>query len=215
MEAIYSCKLFQNSSRKQAIKAAIQDPLNVELVTQLREYLDPEYVESPEPDVSEKTSEISDNPDKDGVPARSSDVGHIPTPGFSKPSGGDDSQRLSDRYADDLEAIEDENPVDLPIKSETTEDDVAVESATEIDSLEPVCGEAVDTATLKDALCESYATEGVQRIRESESELWIYYVDSVNLNKIMSDVIDYIQLHYPQYQFNRLARTDNAIVFVK
>ena len=43
MKAIYSCKLYKASKRKDKIRAAIADPLNTELVTQLRSYLDDDF----------------------------------------------------------------------------------------------------------------------------------------------------------------------------
>ena len=40
LQRIYSSKLYVTSARKDKIHAAIQDPINMELVQQLSEYLD-------------------------------------------------------------------------------------------------------------------------------------------------------------------------------
>ena len=42
LQRIYSSKLYVTSTRKDRIHAAIQDPINVELVQQLEDYLDDE-----------------------------------------------------------------------------------------------------------------------------------------------------------------------------
>ena len=47
MKAIYASKLYKTSTRKNKIHAAIQNPVNAELVSQLAKYLDEEY-QSPE-----------------------------------------------------------------------------------------------------------------------------------------------------------------------
>lgn len=58
------------------------------------------------------------------------------------------------------------------------------------------------------------STQGVNRILYKENELWIYYNDSVNLNNVMADVIELLNASgYTYLEFNRLARSDNAMVF--
>ena len=45
-------------------------------------------------------------------------------------------------------------------------------------------------------------------------ELWIHYNDSINLNNVMEPVIAVLNAaNYFKLDFNRLARTENAIVF--
>ena len=43
LEAIFASKLYRASSRQSELKAAINNPMNKELVIQLQSYLDPEY----------------------------------------------------------------------------------------------------------------------------------------------------------------------------
>ena len=57
-------------------------------------------------------------------------------------------------------------------------------------------------------------TQGVALVKYNESELWVYYQDDINLNNIMYNVIEKINSSgYSYLTFNRLARSDNAIVF--
>lgn len=67
MKAIFTCKLYLASSRKDRILAAIQNPINSELVTQLRKYLDDESVEDIHMDESDSGDDepISNEPTVD------------------------------------------------------------------------------------------------------------------------------------------------------
>ena len=57
-------------------------------------------------------------------------------------------------------------------------------------------------------------TAGVNRVQIKNDELWIYYNDDINLNNVMANVIGLLSISgYKYFEFNRLARTDNAIVF--
>ena len=57
-------------------------------------------------------------------------------------------------------------------------------------------------------------TAGVNRVQIKNDELWIYYNDDINLNNVMANVISVLNAaNYQYFEFNRLARTDNAIVF--
>ena len=71
-----------------------------------------------------------------------------------------------------------------------------------------------DCDTIKGTLNSIEATKGVSRLQVKDSELWIYYNDDVNLNDKMVDVIDVLNsTGYTYLVFNRLARSNNAIVF--
>lgn len=74
----------------------------------------------------------------------------------------------------------------------------------------------LEVADIKAMLNASELTFGVNRVRtKGENEVWVYYNDSVNLNDVMVPVIE--QMNRPGYtylEFNRLARSENAIVFV-
>ena len=70
-----------------------------------------------------------------------------------------------------------------------------------------------DITEIKDSLNEDSNCNGVVRISDDNDELWIHYNDKTNLNNIMEDVIEFMSENYEGYEFNRLARTENAIVF--
>ena len=68
---------------------------------------------------------------------------------------------------------------------------------------------------IKGILNADASTFGVQRVQEKDKEVWIYYNDDINLNDVMVEVIEMMnKAGYTYLEFNRLARTDNAIVFV-
>ena len=57
-------------------------------------------------------------------------------------------------------------------------------------------------------------TAGCVRVQVKGEELWMFYNDKINLNNLMEDVISLMNASgYTYLEFNRLARTDNAIVF--
>ena len=67
---------------------------------------------------------------------------------------------------------------------------------------------------IKDNLNGVADTSGVNRIRIKDSEIWIYYEDRINLNSVMSCVLEYLNSWgYNYLEFNRLDRSDNAMVF--
>lgn len=72
----------------------------------------------------------------------------------------------------------------------------------------------INLTVLKSTLNSRADTAGVSRVSMKENELWIYYNDSTNLNNVMTDVIECLASEeYKQFEFNRLARSDNAVVF--
>ena len=72
----------------------------------------------------------------------------------------------------------------------------------------------IDAEILKGTLNSREDTKGVSRITKKEDELWIFYQDKVNLNSIMEPVIELMNASDFSYlEFNRLARSSNAIVF--
>ena len=73
---------------------------------------------------------------------------------------------------------------------------------------------ALSPDAIKTALNNSTETKGVNRTSIKDDELWIYYDDSINLNKVMADAIETIYTFGYGLEFNRLARSDNAIVFL-
>ena len=71
-----------------------------------------------------------------------------------------------------------------------------------------------DFETIKGTLNVKEDTNGVTRLNVADSELWIYFHDDVNLNDKMVEVINTLNAAgYTYLKFNRLARSNNAIVF--
>ena len=75
---------------------------------------------------------------------------------------------------------------------------------------------SIETNQIKDELNDSPLTEGVIRVANKAREIWVYFNDNTNLNDIMVNVIDSIFSRYgAQLEFNRLARSENAMVFIE
>lgn len=224
LQRIYSSKLYVTSSRKDKIHAAIQDPLNVELVQQLEEYLSDEGKVELKRAVSEEEREIEKKQEA------SDDFEDSPSVGSgAAPSGGSHhSSFTGDALADfgdhnDFDDIPDmEEPSSEPTPDAGSEPE-PVESVTH--EGEPITSSTAiiwtttddvvsDCDTIKGTLNFVEATNGVIRLEVKDSELWIYFNDEVNLNDKMIDVIARLNsTGYTYLKFNRLARSNNAIVF--
>lgn len=217
MKAIYASKLYKTSTRKNKIHAAIQNPVNAELVSQLAKYLDeeyqtPEYLDGTQREAGQSEasmpSELDPGAGDDFSP--SDNLVHVPSGGggglppapenpdmdpFS--DAGEGGEDLGDDSGSEPESAADELP-DEPIEESTK-----VMGCTNIDS-----------SAIKGALNAQHDTAGVNRILTKENELWVYYNDDINLNNVMTQVIEYLNASgYTYLEFNRLARSDNAIVF--
>lgn len=224
---ITASKLYKASSRKKKILAAMSDPINLELVQQLDEYIGDEYkpmLKPAEPDVTEvEPTESESTPD----------IGrHSPIRSVPSGSGGG---KLSERFGDDLDAegeamFDATNPDDDWDEDSTsgTADEATPNSSTkpkakkkivaETTSVNPCAGvhASIDqlAGELKGTLNARSSTAGVIRVAVKDDELWLYYNDSINLNNVMPTVIDLLNAAgYNYLLFNRLARTDNAMVF--
>lgn len=218
MKAIYASKLYKGSKRKDKIRSALSDPLNAELVTQLRSYLDKDELskidddkdERPEePDVDEKDSE---NRGASMKPSGNSSG----TSGYTGGSGSDDSL-LDTIKDDDLGTMPDNS--DQQSGEEVSDNDQSKDDVSEsveisgVDSTEVVDNE-FKVSDIQKELNSTSTTDGVRRVSTKGSEIWIYYNDDVNLNNIMEPVISKLdKLDDKLVEFNRLARTENAIVF--
>lgn len=208
-----SSKLFQSYSpiHQDKIRAAAQDPMNVELVKQLAAYLDkdyqkPEYInpkalqdKAPEPTASkDDTSPDAESEFNAGRPS-----GHP----MSSPSSTPFTDAVIEDEADqgDMDLADDDN--DTNVAEPPSEE---ISEATDVES-----DMTKDYQQLKSILQSSDSTAGVSRIATKGNEVWIYYIDRINLNNIMGNVVDTLaQHHYDELDFNRLARMDNAMVFV-
>ena len=226
MSRIYACKLFKASKRADKIIAALQNPMNLELVKQVSGYLDEEYqqytkrtktdtgneepLESESADV-EDTEDTKDTENKTSINDKSSDNVSTTSHSVSKSantSTSDDSSSESDS-------------TDEPAAKDTT-DDEPVEESTKItaSNYSPSVSESINnnlesiTTQVGGLLNSKDETKGVSRIMIKDNEMWIHYEDSINLNNVMTQVIMLLSsAGYNYLEFNRLARSENAIVF--
>lgn len=206
MNSIFASKLYICSSRQDKIKAALTNPINAELVSQIADYLDDEELRKlANNDKKEEESTGKDKKDKkeDTEESSSEDKSIHFTP---NPRSFSSSKKDIEEEPD----IEDE-------KTEEVEDDKEdkVESSTYIDP-SSICINNIsgDVNSIKGILNMNDGTKGVTRVNIKNDEMWIYYEDSINLNNIMTSVIELLNAsNYFYLEFNRLARSDNAIVF--
>lgn len=206
--------MFRSSSRKNHIKANIANPINVELVQQIEDLTDD----------SEGTVEKV-NPSENRGERKI-----LKGPSYS-PSGGSYSPSLSDGIEppeDDIfipdetdntgntdENFDDSDSLDTT--DESDDEDVSDENVESSEAITAVVEDELDINQLKSILNESSSlTYGVSRISERKNEVWIYYNDDINLNSMLSDIIYAVESSkFKNLEFNRIARSDNAVVFVK
>lgn len=234
MKAIYSCKLYRSSNRKSKIQAAISDPLNLELVTQLKSYLDDEYqqmidAQEAKERASSAANLLDSRQDSDLESTGSDQANHSgPSGGFGGPVGGRPSlsekfdMLLSDEDADDVDNDLGDRPdsFDEDVDDNTNEGHDSgmdeIEESTTIEGIEEInSSSTLDLPNeVKQVLNSDEVTKGVNRTLLKKNELWVHYSDDINLNNVMGPVIE--KLSTPEYDylaFNRLARSENAIVF--
>lgn len=218
IDAIYASKLYRSSKRKSAIVAAANDPINTELVTQLVDALSPVYKKDEylvDKSAQEKKAAARLARERE---AHKDDVSDEPSK---------TSHRAPSHIADSFRAAANHEPdsavAEKPVEPDSLEDsaDSKVEESIQT-SAEPVTASArlltIDMKQqvdqIKSLLNLAETTSGVNRILVKDSELWVYYNDSINLNNVMADAIESLNAAgYTYLEFNRLARSDNAIVF--
>lgn len=212
MKIIYSSKLYKASSRKDKIRANINNPINVELVQQIADYVDanePKQLDTKVNEPSESVVKRSDHP----APNRGADkINHSSE---SDVSPSDDIEPMPGLIADDM-TISDE-PQPAQPEDESAEEINESEKLTDdtVQGVEGICS-SIDINQIKDELNDSPLTEGVIRVANKAREIWVYFNDNTNLNDIMVNVIDSIFSRYgAQLEFNRLARSENAMVFIE
>jgi hypothetical protein len=227
--AIMASKIFMSidSDRRKKILTALADPINVELVEQLDEYLDDEYKQMN--DSSTETEPVAEV-DTEDTTETAEDTSAAPR-GSSSPSAPRPS--LFEKHKDELtEGDEDWDPdstsgTNDSADTDTEEDTTIVENSTKVSKTKVMA----DTTTLnpmaivhntinniafeiKGLLNAKADTAGVVRVNVKNDEVWVYYNDDTNLNNVMTSAIESLNAaSYAYLIFNRLARTDNAIVF--
>lgn len=212
MKIIYSSKLYKASLRKDKIRANINNPINVELVQQIADYVDanePKQLDTKVNEPSESVVKRSDHP----APNRGADkINHSSE---SDVSPSDDIEPMPGLIVDE-ETISDE-PQPAQPEDESAEEINESEKLTD-DTVQGVenISLSIETNQIKDELNDSPLTEGVIRVANKAREIWVYFNDNTNLNDIMVNVIDSIFSRYgAQLEFNRLARSENAMVFIE
>lgn len=207
-DIILSSFVYSGSSRKAAILAAATNPINKELVTQLVRYLDKSYLK-PKEEVVDKPDVPTDTPSKENLQPDLSSSPDGPAFSDSNYSGS-----LAAMFGDDVESPE--GDFESPEPESESEPELEPESEPEP---EPEVESSVNTSGSLENISASVAsmlnavdtTSGVRSAKILGNELWIYYKDNVNLNSVMESVIDAVATH--ELEFNRLARSHNAIVF--
>ena len=231
---IYNSKLYLTSSRKDKIHAAMEDPINLELVQQISDYLDDdskkvlkqaiadneakEAANAPASDTSEETNVF------DGfTPSSHGGGGGYSSGGFSGGTpadlGGDmpEGDLGGDMPSEDGGVPTSDAPDTEPVADEPVEENTAV-TQEEVISAKDINAEdetaVLQSGIIKKLLNDQEDAQGVVRVDIDEKNVWIYYDDQVNLNDVLDNVISIIKSNgYDMLKFSRLARTDNAVVF--
>ena len=199
--AIFASKLYKSSTNQYKIRAALDNLVNSELVKQLDEYIGEEYKSNKH---LQDSDDFDDNENSDSKPESfvSDDKSDDDTVNKI-----DDSDISSDQNSDDSEPDSDEEATaSVQIKKTGIMSNTNI--STDYNMLLGIAGE------LKGTLNARSYTMGVVRTLVKDDDLWIYYNDNINLNNVMTSVIDLLNAaNYYYLIFNRLARTENAIVF--
>ena len=201
-DIVMSSFVYSGSSRKAAILAAATNPINTELVTQLVRYLDEEYLKPKEEFVRDDSENGST--EASGEPATQPNL--LPPSNEPSFSGSDHFESLASMFGDDVELPEESaEPEEASAKPEEESEPEVASSTNATASLEDISASIASTLNAVDT------TSGVRSAKVLGTELWIYYKDNINLNSVMESVIDAVAPH--ELEFNRLARSHNAIVF--
>ena len=206
--------MYKTANNKQRILASIQDPINAELVEQLKEYID-----IPSADTSEDSAKVvlQDIKVQDESESRDSENTKESNSTTENVGESDTNTEKPEITENDSEQSSTGEESDKPVEESTKVAGTKVIAQTVL--YEPnrcVAYTSIDDVVheLKGALNLKDDTAGVNRVQVKQNELWIYYNDSVNLNSVMNPVLDYLNsASYNYLEFNRLARSDNAIVF--
>lgn len=237
LEDITACKLYKSSPRKQqilikassAIKTSkalnVQQPWQVDVPANKQDTANVEMKDTA--DAKQQGDDELPVNDKRRATTLKSNV-HTRKPSSSKPSSHSSTDQGASKPSTDTntpDASDDTlNPSsDAADGSSTSSSDDNVDSATHVTA---ACGVSLpridvtddmrnEVESIKGTLNSQQLTCGVTRVAVKDDEVWCYYNDSVNLNEVMVEAIDLVsKAGYSYLEFNRLARSDNAIVFV-
>ena len=215
----------------------MEDPINLELVQQISDYLDDdskqvlkqaiadnkakEAANAPASDTTEETNVFDGfTPSSHGGGGGSAGGGFSGGDAFADfDDGGDMAEgdlggdTTSDEGSAPTTDVQDTELVaDEPVEENTAVTQEEVISADDINAEEETA--VLQSGIIKKLLNDQEDAQGVVRVDIDDKDVWIYYDDKVNLNDVLDNVISIIKSNgYDMLKFSRLARTDNAIVF--
>ena len=203
---ICSSKLFKTSNRQLDILAKINSlGVNIPLEIQDKSQINTVDVYN---DVKDDSN--SDSPDKE-----------VSTDNKPKSSLENTDEKNENQDKEDADIVDDDVEGKEPEESKKQED-VSVDSSVSASTgcalprTDVTDNLNLEVKDIKGLLNSNSDTSGVSRVSvKDDKELWIHYNDNVNLNDVMVSVIELVnQSGYSYLEFNRLARSENAIVFV-
>lgn len=232
LEDITACKLYKSSPRKQqilikassAIKTSkalnVQQPWQVDVPANKQDTANAEIEDVDTNQQGDDGMSVSNNHPS---AALKSNV-HTRKPSSSEPSSHSSMDEGASKPSTDTN-MPDASDDTLNHSSDAADGSNAdnVDSATHVTA---ACGVSLpridvtddmrnEVESIKGTLNSQQLTCGVTRVAVKDDEVWCYYNDSVNLNEVMVEAIDLVsKAGYSYLEFNRLARSDNAIVFV-
>lgn len=224
LDIIYTSRLYRSSKLKDKITSTAADPINSELVKQLKSYIDETSSDPAENTLVElhdddQSLEVNDDAANETVEDFETTDPHneniFVDDDASDDTPAEDKTDDSDDVADDEDSDDDslENVPGVILEGQELAGDY-VEAATALYSTPKRAEFDGDVNVIKGTLNLRDETSGVVRVSLDKNELWVYYNDDTNLNAVMVDVIDVIErAGYNFLKFNRLARSNNAIVF--
>lgn len=229
LQEIKACKLYKVSNRKQAILNSYKVNTSSALKVQ-----DPEDITTPNKEagneateaVNESKSQVStgvEHRDDGSNPLASPsshklDIDLDEEPGNVSEPNFESSVEPSEPKEFTPEVNPSESDTDSNIEESTEVLDKKIEAAsgTSLPRTDVTDNMDLEVKDIKGILNAQDTTTGVSRVSvKNDTEVWVHYNDNVNLNDVMIPAIELInQSGYTYMEFNRLARSENAIVFV-
>lgn len=214
-KSLMESKMFRSSSRQDKILAAFE--ANMELVQQLDEYIGDEYIELLKPKKKKQSAPKSNQADGNQNESGTNDSeDRTPMRSGGMRSGGSRRPLTEDLRNAESELGDESGAPEQPTSESGSESDAKIENSKKIKSTTIIMHPEYEDAAIeiKGMLNADAKTAGVYRVQKKDDEMWIYYKDSINLNNVMAEVMDKLVAgSYAWLIFNRLARSDNAMVF--
>lgn len=219
IDRIKACKLYRVSPRKSAILSSLQAQKLVPLKVQDRDEVDlPDTDKTnidPVPSELNRSFGTESNISEEGLEPHKVDdegnpVSYSETEGQLEPELRQPEAPEDGKFGD----IPPKPPIENPM--EPTPQQVESATGTTLPRVDVTDSMHLEVQDIKGILNALDSTCGVSRVHSKDNgEVWIYYNDTVNLNDVMVPVIE--ELNRPGYtylNFNRLARSENSLVFV-